>query len=95
MNVSVIIAAVALPFSVLSALSGYLGFRTAEKQRSVKESRDLGELKSEIRHILGAIDDISRSQKEIRLSITKLSERIARLEEGQKYLGEKFARQNE
>lgn len=90
MNASVLIAAIALPFSALSALSGYLGFRAAEKQRAIRENRDSGTIRTEIKHIITATEKISDSQTEILKAMTLISERVARLEEAQKHTGERL-----
>lgn len=94
MNISIIIAAIALPFSVLSGLSGYLGFKAAQKQHSINEYRESEKLKVEVNIIKRTVQSIYESQKQTHTLLINLSERTARIEEAERFIEKQNDRQD-
>ena len=86
MNTTAIIALIALPFSALSAVTAFLGFRAGEKRTLASENKEIGSLRSDIEYIKKSLDSLVEAQRETVVLVNKLTERVARLEEAQKFL---------
>ena len=86
MNTAAIIALIALPFSALSAVTAFLGFRAGEKRTHACENKEIGSLKSDIEYIKKSLDSLMETQHETMHLVNKLAERVEKLEEAQKFL---------
>ena len=68
----------------LTALFSYAAHQRAVKQDSQTDGENKGVMLSDIGYIKAGIDDLKREQRDMRLSINEISERIARVEESVK-----------
>ncbi|MEG1923798.1 MAG: hypothetical protein RR307_05015 [Clostridia bacterium] len=80
MEITTIIAAIALPFSIIASITGFIGFKAGEKNKSAKENREIGAMTADLQYIKKTIDNIASMQCETASTIISLSERVARIE---------------